>query len=228
MDPSRCVVLVPVGSHIEHDCDEALKKLERRGYRVWRRHGSAAIDQARSQMATDALAEGFDELMWIDADTGFEPDAVERLRAHDLPLVSGVCVKKGARALAVHILPGTEKFVLGEGGGLTEVRYTGTGFLHTRREVYEKIAEHEQLPVCNLRFGKPTVPYFLPMLLPEEGGNHWYLGEDFAFAERARRCGFSVYVDTGFRLDHIGTYGYTWEDAGSTKRRFGSYNYYFS
>ncbi|MEV0108819.1 hypothetical protein AB0H42_21105 [Nocardia sp. NPDC050799] len=228
MDPSRCVVLVPVGSHIEHDCDEALKQLERRGYPVWRRHGSAAIDQARSQMATDALAEGFDELMWIDSDTGFDPDAVDQLRAHDLPLVGGVCVKKGSRALACHVLPGTEKFVLGEGGGLTEVRYVGTGFLHTRREVYEKIAEHEELPVCNLRFGKPTVPYFLPMLLPEGDGNHWYLGEDFAFVERARRCGFSVYVDTSFRLDHIGTYSYTWEDAGSNKPRYGSYNYYFN
>jgi hypothetical protein len=102
-------------------------------------------------------------------------------------------------------LPGTERFVLGEGGGLTEVRYVGTGFLHTRWEVYEKIAEHEKLP----------------------DGNHWYLGEDFAFAERARRCGFDVYVDTSFRLEHIGTYGCTWEDAGTDKPRYASYNYYF-
>ncbi|NKY60870.1 hypothetical protein [Nocardia flavorosea] len=227
MDPSRCIVLVPVGHHIEPACDEALKQLERRGYQVRRRYGSAAIDQARSRLATDALAEGFDELMWIDSDTGFDPDAVEQLRAHELPLVGGVCVKKGARALACHILPGTERFVLGEGGGLTEVRYVGTGFLHTRREVYEKIAEHEKLPVCNQKFGTPTVPYFLPMLLPEDDGNHWYLGEDFAFTERARRCGFDVYVDTSFRLEHIGTYGYTWEDAGTDKPRYGSYNYYF-
>ncbi|MGA6208218.1 hypothetical protein ACPESR_26035 [Nocardia testacea] len=228
MDPSHCVVLVPVASHIEHDCDEALKRLERRGYRVWRSYGSSAIDQARSQMATDALAEGFDELMWIDSDIGFDPDAVDRLRAHNLPLVGGVYAKKGTRALACHILPGTEKFVLGEGGGLSEVRYLGTGFLHTRREVYEKVAEHEELPVCNLRFGTPTVPYFLPMLLPEADGNHWYLGEDFAFAERARRCDFTVYVDTSIRLDHIGTYAYTWEDAGSDKPRYGSYTYHFS
>ncbi len=227
MDPSRCIVLVPVGHHIEPACDEALKQLERRGYQVRRRYGSAAIDQARSRLATDALAEGFDELMWIDSDTGFDPDAVEQLRAHELPLVGGVCVKKGARALACHILPGTERFVLGEGGGLTEVRYVGTGFLHTRREVYEKIADHEKLPVCNQKFGTPTVPYFLPMLLPEDDGNHWYLGEDFAFTERARRCGFDVYVDTSFRLEHIGTYGYTWEDAGTDKPRYGSYNYYF-
>jgi hypothetical protein len=78
MDLSHCVVLVPVGHHIEPACDEALKQSERRGYRVRRRYGSAAIDQARSQMATDALAEGFDELMWIDSDTGFDPDAVEQ------------------------------------------------------------------------------------------------------------------------------------------------------
>lgn len=227
MDPSRCVILVPVGHHIEPDCEKALRRLERRGFTVWRRYGSAAIDQARSQMATDALAEGFDELMWIDADIGFHPDAVEQLRAHELPLVAGVYAKKNTRALASHILPGTEKFVLGEGGGLTEVRYTGTGFLHTRREVYEKIAEHEKLPVCNIRFGRPVVPYFLPMLLPEEDGGHWYLGEDFAFTERARSSGFAVYVDTSFRLGHIGTYSYTWEDAGVDKPRYATYDYHF-
>ncbi|NKY36963.1 hypothetical protein HGA13_28420 [Nocardia speluncae] len=227
MDPSRCIVLVPVFDHIERACEKALQQLERRGYRVRRSFGAAAIDQARSQLATEALTEGFDELMWIDADTGFEPDAVERLRAHNLPLVGGVCVKKNARALACDVLPGTERFVLGEGGGLTEVRYVGTGFLHTRREVYEKITAHEDLPLCNVRFGTPVVPFFLPMLLPEDDGNHWYLGEDYAFIERARRSGFQVLVDTSFRLEHIGSYGYTWEDAGNDKDRYGSYIFKF-
>lgn len=227
MDPSRCVVLVPVAHHIESGCEEALRALERRGYRVWRRFGSSAIDQARSQLATDALAEGFDELMWIDSDIGFSPDAVDMLRQHDLPLVSGVYAKKNSRAIACYKLPESESFVFGEGGGLTELHYAATGFLHTRREVYEKIADNEQLPVCNLRFDRPIVPYFLPMLLPEDDGNHWYLGEDFAFCERARRSGFAVYADTRIRLEHFGTYGFTWEDAGSDRQRYATYNYRF-
>jgi len=46
--------------------------------------------------------------------------------------------------------------------------------------------------------------------------NHWYLGEDFAFSERARRSGFPIIADTRIRLEHIGKHGYSWEDAAMT------------
>src|SRR5579884_851761 len=60
---SHCVVLVPVGGPIDPDCEDGLRELERRGYAVWRVRGYSAIDAARNQMASDALAQGFDELM---------------------------------------------------------------------------------------------------------------------------------------------------------------------
>lgn len=227
MDPARCVVLVPVGNRIEPACESSLRELERRGHPVWRVPASAAIDQTRSQLATDALAAGFDELMWIDSDTGFDADAVDMLRAHDLPVVSGICVKKGQRALACHVLPGTEKFELGPDGGLEEILYAGTGFLHTRRSVYEDIEKHEKLPVCNERFGRTFLPYFLPLIVPGADGTNWYLAEDYSFCERARRSGHTIYADTRFRLDHIGTYSYTWEDAGADRDRFAGYTYHF-
>ena len=91
---SRCVVLVPVGAHIEADCEKSLQALEARGYQVRRVGGYAAIDQARSQMATDALADGFDELMWIDADIVFEPADVERLRRSGEPFVCGIIQRR--------------------------------------------------------------------------------------------------------------------------------------
>lgn len=101
-DAKRCVILVPVGGEVVPACDQALRQLERRGYEVRRARGYAAIDQGRNQMATDALADGFDETMWIDADIGFDPDDVERLRGHGLPIVCGIYPKKGKRALACH------------------------------------------------------------------------------------------------------------------------------
>jgi hypothetical protein len=55
-----CVILVPFATHIHPACEEGLRDLERRGYYVRRVGGCAAIDQGRSQMATDALAAGFD------------------------------------------------------------------------------------------------------------------------------------------------------------------------
>ncbi len=225
MATKKCIVLVPVGSHVEPECERGLARLEARGYTVRRVYGYAAIDQARSQMATDALADGFDELVWIDSDIGFEPDAIDRLREHRLPIVCGIYPKKGVRALSCHLAPNTPEVIFGAGGGLLEILYAATGFLLTRREVYETMQKKLELPVCNEAFSKPVVPYFLP-LIGEREGKPWYLGEDFAFSERARRAGFAVMADTTIRLRHMGRYGYTWEDAGSDRASYSTYTFH--
>lgn len=224
LDPRRCVVLVPVGGPIVPDCEQALQELERRGYQVRRVPGYAAIDVARNEIASGALSDGFEETMWIDSDIVFHPDAVEQLRAHQLPICCGIYPKKGQRKLAVHVLPGTEQIVFGRDGGLVEIQYAATGFLHVRREVYETMQSQLQLPVCNRRFGTPVSPYFMPMIV-DEADDPWYLGEDYAFCERARRCGYQVLADTRIRLLHFGQYGFSWEDAGGSFERFASYNY---
>jgi len=223
LNNSNCLILVLVAHHIDPPCEEGLRALEARGYCVRRVRGYAAIDQARSQLASDALAEGFDEIMWIDADMGFDPDDVEKLRGHGLPIVGAIGVKKGLRALACSVLPGTQQVVFGKAGGLIEVLYAGAAFLLTRREVYESIAAQCALPECNQRFERPLRPYFMPMIVPDEPHGQWYLGEDYAFCHRARQCGFKIMADTTIRLRHYGGYGFTWEDAGADRERFASY-----
>lgn len=221
-DPRRCVVLVPHAGTIHSECEESLKELERRGYPVRRVSGYAAIDQGRNQMVTDALIDGFEETMWIDSDIGFHADDVEKLRAHQLPIVSAMYPQKGKRMLASHLQPGTPQVTFGVAGGLIELLYAATGFLHVRRQVYLDIQRQLSLPICNERFGRPLLPFFLPMLHQIDDG-HWYLAEDFAFSQRARQCGYKIYADTRIRLTHIGSYGYTWEDAGAETKRFDTY-----
>ena len=218
------VILTPVASSIEPACEDGLRELERRGYTVRRVRGYAAIDQGRCQMATDALAEGFEETIRIDSDIGFSLDDVEKLRSHQKPIVAGIYPQKGRRALATHLMPGTEEIVFGEGGGLIEVKYAATGFLLVRREVYETMQKQLALPICNMRFRRPLVPYFQPMIALEPSGP-WYLAEDFAFCERARQCGYQIFADTSIRLRHYGSYGYSWEDAGGDGKRYKSYRF---
>ncbi len=222
---SRCVILVPVTATIDPGCDDALRELERRDYAVWRVRGYAAIDAARNQMASDALAQGFDELMWIDSDIVFDPDDVDKIRKHKLPLVCVVYPKKACRQLACAFLPDTRQVLFGGRGGLIELLYCGFGFVHTRRVVYE-IMQHElRLPICNKRFkGLPLAPYFAPLVVGE-GEQAWYLAEDYSFCERARRCGFRILADTSIRLWHVGSYRYGWEDAGRDVERFGDYTF---
>lgn len=221
---SKCVVLVPIANGVAAECERGLFELERRGYSVRRVRGYSAIDQGRSQMATDALADGFEETMWIDADVGFDPDDVDKLRSHNAPVVCGIYPQKGRRVLACHVMPGTAKLVFGEGGGLTEILYAGAGFLLVRREVYATIQRTLELPLCNERFGSPLVPYFQPMSR-RDGDGYWYLTEDFAFCHRTRECGLKILADTSIRLMHFGNYGYSWEDAGMELERFQTFHF---
>ncbi len=219
VDASRCLVLVPYREAIEPACEAALRALETRGYPVRRSDASAAIDRARSELATQALSDGYEEILWVDADIGFEPDAVERIRSHGLPLVGGLFAKRGKREFGCHFLPGTPEVTLGVGGGPVEVRYVGTAFLLTHRRLYEDIARTSELPVCNAKFNVPTVPYFLPMVVRDPSFDHWYLSEAWSFCERARQAGHKVMVDSSIRLWHIGRYGYGWEDVAVAVQR---------
>ncbi len=218
MPARRCVCLVPYATHVEPACELGLRALEATGMEVRRYPSSAAVDRTRCDMATKALADGFDELMWVDSDIAFDPAAVQRLRDHDLPFVAGIYPKKGVQDFAVHLETGTSELIVGEAGGLYDVRYVGAGFMLVQRMVYDDVQRHYTLPVCNAQFGHPSVPYFLPMVVPDPAG-FWYLGEDYAFCERARQAGHKIVVDTTIRLGHIGKYTYGWEDAGEAVTR---------
>lgn len=221
MPAPRCIVLVPYLTHIEPGCERGLRELEKRGLEVRRYPASAAIDRTRSEMATTVLAEGWDEIMWIDSDIVFEADDVARLRSHELPFVAGVYAKRGTGGLACHLEALAIELRVGEGGGLVPVRYVGMGFVLARRQVFDDVATTFALPRCNTAFSAPVVPYFLPMVIEDArtAGGYWYLGEDYAFCERARRAGHAIVVDTTIRLGHIGSYVYGWEDAAQTVPR---------
>jgi hypothetical protein len=226
MDPRRCAILVPFATCITPPCERALEELERRGYEVRRVGGYAAIDQGRNQLASDALLDGYEETMWIDADVEFHPDAIQRLRSHRLPLVCGIYPQKGRQAIACHLMPGTTTLKFGREGGLVEILYAAAGFLLIRREVYLTIQQRLQLPMCNERFASPMIPFFHPMLRPCDDG-HWYLAEDWAFCHRAREAGYKIIADTSIRLWHLGNYAYGWEDACVERRRFDSFQLTF-
>jgi hypothetical protein len=218
-----CKVLVPVGGMIDSHCEQALHGLERRGYVVHRVQGFSAIDFGRCCLASEALNEGYEELMWIDSDVVFNPDDVDKLRAHQQPLVCGIYAKKSKPEFACAFLPGTPRLTFGKEGGLHEIRYAGFGFVLTRREVFETIRTRLALPLCNTRFGQGIYPYFLPMIAPDGKGS-WYLSEDYAFCERAHQCGYRVMADTTIRLWHVGRYGYTWEDIANPRDRLANLN----
>ena len=123
--------------------------------------------------------------------------------------------RKDRREFASRLLEGTTKITFGQEGGVMEIMYAATGFLLTQRKVYDDIQRNWGLPTCNEQFGRPMVPYFMPLVTPTEQGP-WYLADDYAFSHRARAAGYKIFADTTIRLGHIGRYSYSWEDAGGS------------
>lgn len=227
MNPQQCCVLVPYGGSIDKGCEKSLLELESRGYPVRRVSGYSQIDIARNEISGAALRDGFEELMWIDSDIEFRPGDVDKLRGHNLPICCGIYPKKDQCELACHVLPGTTSLNFGSTGGLTEILYAGTGFLFVKKEVFNRMDEQLSLPICNAFAGRPHRPYFQPLIVNNPVKGPWYLGEDYAFCERARQCGFQIMADTTIRLGHVGQYSYSWEDAGGKMTRFDSFRLNF-
>jgi hypothetical protein len=207
---SACVVLVPHYDAIDVETQEALYLLAHKGHEI-RRLAGMPVDTARNILASQALRDGFDELLWIDADIVFRPQDVERLRLHELPIVCGLYPRKNDKGFACEFRPGTGEVSFGKEGRLLEVRYCGMGFMLTRREVYGKIEQTESLVRCNKGRSTELVPYFQPMVA-SDGDEHQYLSEDYAFCERARRSGFAIVADTSVRLLHVGRQRFSWDD----------------
>jgi hypothetical protein len=224
MTAATCILVPSLGA-LEPECERSLAELSRRGYKVRVLRGSACIDQIRCLMATEALADGFSELMWIDADIGFEPDDVDRLLGHNLPFVCGIYTKKGVPELACRLLPDTTELTLGEGGGLIEIQYAAMGFTLVRAEVFHRLDDESPIPDCVGYHGRVMRPYFLPMIdtttiaMIDPGSRPVaYLGEDFAFSKRARTCQVAIMADTTIRLLHYGRHAYGWEDLAGVAR----------
>jgi len=222
MDPQRCCILVPCSSHIHHQTEAVLRKLEELGYPVRRKYGVSLLDQARNNMATQAILEGFEETLWVDADMVFDVEAVERIRFHHQPIVAGLYSKRGGRALTSAFSNTNDDVTLGEHGEMIELQYAATGFLRVKREAYITIQQTLKLPVCNEMFGNaPVIPFFESLTIEHEE-SHWCLGEDYSFSERARRAGLRIFADTSLRLWHVGDYCYGWEDVGGAIKRVNS------
>ena len=65
-------------------------------------------------MLSDALHDGYESALFIDADTGFDPfDALRVFLARPEPVVAGIYTKKNRRELASTFADGIEEILFG-------------------------------------------------------------------------------------------------------------------
>jgi hypothetical protein len=188
------------------------------------------ITRARNDLVHAFLERGHDYLMFIDADIGFNADAVLTLLAADRDIACGIYPKKEVAWDKINAAAKDGKdnlqdyagaFVFNMVGtghaetdeaGMIEVRHGGTGFMLIKREVFEHLKPHvptyrtstHKDPVTG-EYIKPLVHEFFATSIDDGGA---LLSEDYHFCELFRKHGGTVHANPFIRLQHVGTYIY--------------------
>jgi hypothetical protein len=167
--------------------------------------GNCHVDDARNGLVRVFRETDCTDLVFIDADVGFDPAALLRLLQHDADVVAGVYPKKEDPAnFPVKPLSSTENVMERRAvGGLVEVEGAPTGFMRISRSAIEKMVEankHRQFRGQN--HPPDAVPYTILFERTYEDGHRW--SGDYAFCRKWRELGGKVYVDPEMDFAHVG------------------------
>ncbi len=144
----------------------------------------------------------WDALAMFDLDMLHPPDILERLRAHDLDMVTGHYYSRGFRHIHsvcwgvgrnVWPCPPIEHPPT---SGLHEIGITGMGCVLIKRAVIEAVRDY--LPEGDNPFAIGS--------LPEVTGNGSSLGTDFRFFTIARLLGYKLWLDADIECKHASVF----------------------
>ena len=185
------------------------------------------ITRARNELARIFLESEHDYLMFIDADIGFDGEAILQLMAADKDVACGIypkkevnwdSVKRAALAGKTDLQDHGGAFVFNMIGkqdahtdeqGFFEVRHGGTGFMLIKRAVFEHLKPHVPTYRTNSfvnedgEYQKPLVHEFFATSIDASGA---LLSEDYHFCELVRQHGGEIWANPFIKLDHVGTY----------------------
>lgn len=149
-------------------------------------------------------------LMFIDADIGWEAWHLLSLLNHDKDMIGGLYpMKTMPIKWVVNGFDGAES---GE-NGLQEVSKAGTGFLLTKRNVFEKLATHPAVKSYKNDIGlDPVYDQYLRTYWDTAVRQGRYYSEDWTACENWRDIGGRIWVDKRILLRHSGSYVFCMEN----------------
>jgi hypothetical protein len=213
---------------------QTVSKMQSIGVQVYfvQMGNESLITRARNELTRIFLDSNMDYLMFIDADIGFDGQAVATLMAADKDIACGIYPKKEVDWVAVEKAVAQGKttelkdysgaFVLNvdhetsknaqvDESGCIEVRHGGTGFMLIKRQVFDALAD--KVPTyrsstvrdANGNYLKPETKEFFATSIDDTG---CLLSEDYHFCELHRKHGGKIHVNPFIKLEHVGTYVY--------------------
>jgi hypothetical protein len=246
---SKFALCIPSFGALDLDQRHLAFELEKVGMTVFQIHDCPWIDMARSWLAEQALSVG-KGVFFLDHDIIFHPNDVLRLCEQALgdevtgarrlvgnAVVAGAyCMRKGGKSLigAFDLPSGPITFF--EGGSTQPAFYSGLGFAAIPFGI---LADMKLPSLWAHELGRKIRPWFAL-----DCSTGFYAGEDVSFCNRvhdltvnqrqADRDGdlewemshsgrpARVFIDTGVRLAHRGSYDYGVEDVGCVVPRYQS------
>ena len=212
----QTVVLVPFGGGRDHGFSDLIEVLR---YQLsllvveLRRH--AQLDIGRSLLATSALHQGADVVVFIDSDMLFDPLDVERIANVARETRGVVGAPYSERRMGGHLTSSPrkdiEEMTFFEGGGLyPSESVIAMGFTAIHREAFERL--HSLPEYAERRCNEGLVrPYFQKATID----GYWF-PEDASFCHAVRSVGVSTHLDTRIRVKHVGDYAFGVEDCVRT------------
>jgi hypothetical protein len=159
---------------------------------------------ARNTLLNEAYKRKPDDIIWIDNDMVWEPDAIRQLLKHDVDVVGSACRKKIPDNVQFNFQLFKDKPYEPNDKGLIEVRRLGTGFLRMSRRAYTTLWENEK---------KYEIQGVVGSNVFEIGiwQGRELLSEDFIVCEKLVNHGIKIFIDPTLTVGHIGTFNY-WAD----------------
>jgi len=182
------------------------------------------ITRGRNHMVHGFLKTEATHLLWIDADIKFRAEDLLRMIDADVDVIGGIYPKKEINwnlvkqavkdgkenlqnytgAFVVNLVDNAREVTVNRDEPV-EVENLGTGFLLTKRSVYEKMMETTPtyLADMNMVAGERIYAFFQDPICPV---SQRFLSEDYFFCTEWRKLGGQVWAAPWCQLGHQGTY----------------------
>lgn len=172
---------------------------------------NAFVGHGRNQIAQRFMESGFRDLLFIDADIGFNAlDAAALCRAEPDVVMGLYLMKQDKPQYPALFFDPLEKHQ--SDGRLIKMQYGPTGFMRIRKPVFEAMMARWPDDWYIDGATKSKTYDFFP------GGRHGnnFMSEDIAFCHRARECGVDLWAMQGIELLHAGEK--TWRSKWAMER----------
>lgn len=162
---------------------------------------NSLIYDSRNILSLYAIENGFDNVMWIDSDMVVPKNALTKLEAYGMDMVTGLYVKRHEPVAPV-IYDVLEEPARGEDGKL-----------QGNIRPFHEYPQNAFFPVAGCGFGCVMTSVKLLKEVWDKYGPAFtpypWAGEDLSFCYRVNQLGYQIYCDSSVSCGHVGDITYT-------------------